>query len=860
MPSIRMTWRNFANGLWLKGPRENNPPGTLRRATSVYPLRTGSVRSRSQITQLAALSAHSLYKFAARRIAGVGTAIWREVAGVWTDLALAGVFVRTGTALTFVAAPPTVGKRDYVFVAGGGAPTTNPLLKLDPTLTTASQWGITPATIVTKPDGVAATRDSKVIDSFDSAASWTCTDVDDDDGVTVNATKTQAAAKKIEGAASLRFRVPKDTTTRVDKAITVDLTTYGANPSADEDYIEFYIAVNRPKHVKNLEIVFYVGSAAPADFDDETDTYSRELTFRTVKRKKRRALVGTGDFIRKRDEATFIADNALVPADFSMADQVSEDTIGVARRVWTRVTLPKASFDANGNAGQTGKTWADVKAVRISVETTKLGRSRVWLDHLRMIGGVGMQGDYQYMFTWLNNNTGTRSNPFPTKTDSVTGATVYDPVTVRAVERQGITVGGTNNLPAPTDTQVTHIEYWRTVGNGTGFFLADKVASTTGTPATSFTDRVADYPGMFSGNPGGTKFLQPTELPDDNDRPNDYLTDAVPFQGRMWLCRPATGQLLDQLNRAWYSPAGRMEAVSNYVEVGSTDEALQKLLVWNETLWAVTTRTLYRLATTEEPFVFVEQVGTPGTRFPGTVVATPFGIAYQAQDGFRIFDGNMSQHIADDALAPITRGSTSDGIAAFSGVAGTFARGEYMVSDTNTTLAFSPDGGWRNVGVPCTAFHWEADTRVLLAAPTISATTRIASFEGDANGEQGGIVADTTNDVTTGALVSTFELETGAPESTGTAYFSGGIWGIARRIYIEGQTENQSLAVSLLVDNTVISVGNVSLGVGVKRVMEMATHRAGFIHGVRITAAGLTKRIEISAIELDVYLPTPAAA
>ncbi len=863
MPSVRLTWRNFGNGLWLKGPRENNPPGTLRRATSVYPLRTGSVRSRSQITQLDAIaSAHSLFKFAGERIVGAATTIYRTVTGTFTNFALAGTQARTGSALTFVAAPPTVGKRDYVFVAGGGAPTTNPLIKLDPTLNASliSKWGISPATVVSKPDAAAATRDSKVIDSFDTASSWTVTDADDDDSVTVNATKAQATGKKVEGTASLRFRVPKDSTTRADKAITVDLSQYASNPSADEDYIEFFIAVNRPRHVKNIELVFYVGSAAPGDFDDETDTYSRELTFKTIKKKKKRTLLGTGDLIRRRDESTFIADNALSAADFSLAEQVAEDTIGVTRRTWTRVTLPKASFDANGNAGQTGKTWADVKAVRISVETNKLGRSRVWLDGMRMIGGVGMQGDYQYMFTWRNDTTGTRSNPFPTKVDSVTGATVFDPVQVRAIERQGVVLGGVTALPAPDDAQVSHLEIWRTVGNGTGFFLADKTASTTGTPATTYTDRVADYPGMFSGNPGGTKFLQAEELPDDNDRPNDYLTDAVAFLGRMWLAVPASGQLLDQRNRAWYSPAGRMEAVANYAEIGSTDEAIAKLVVWNETLWAVTTRTVYRLSTTDEPFVFVELVGTPGTRFPRSVAATPFGIVYQAQDGFRIFDGNGSQLVGDDALAPLTRGSASDGISAFSAAAATFARGEYVVSDANTTLGFSPDGGWRNIGVPCVAFHWESDTRVLLAIPTISATTRIASFEGDANGEQGGTVADTTNDVTTGALVSTFEIETGAPDSTGTAYLSGGVWGIARRILIEGQTENQAVTVTLVIDNTTVSLGTVSLGVGVKRVMEVACHRAGFIQGVRLTAAGLTKRIEISAIELDVYIPTPAAA
>jgi hypothetical protein len=50
----------------------------------------------------------------------------------------------------------------------------------------------------------------------------------------------------------------------------------------------------------------------------------------------------------------------------------------------------------------------------------------------------------------------------------------------------------------------------------------------------------------------------------------------------------------------------------------------------------------------------------------------------------------------------------------------------------------------------------------------------------------------------------------------------------------------------------------VSTPVGVKKVMELGFQRAGWIQGVRLSASGLTKRIEISAIEADVHVPGAA--
>ena len=876
-----LAWRLFTGGLWLTGPRENNPAGSMRRANAVYPLRTGSVRSRSGITQLENRAAHSLFKAFGRRIAGIGTQLWREVLGVWTQL-ISGVPTLDGTNLTFLTAPPTVGKDEYVFVAGAGN-----LFKINPALDTATKWGIDrPANtgaptvfggIITAPSSALGTQATKLIDEMNATTGWTATVMDEDDtdvtatfppnltAVTKNVVSTPASPPD----ASLRTRGFRDKTVRLDKNITINLNQFSApGDSGDEDYIEFYVAIARPKHIKNFEIIFYVG-AAPADKNDVAASYSREMTVVRVNKRKKRKLVGLGDFIRQKDVKKALADGRLEGASLSTAEFVGQDQLGVKRRTWTRVTVAKSSFEANGNAGQTGFTWADVTALRFSYETTKLGGSRVWIDRIRMIGGVGMQGDYQYMFTFLNNNTGTRSNPFPMRLDPVTNLPLFAPVVINNVERQPVLLGllaGAVALPAPVDLQVTHLEIWRTVGSGTNFFLADKTASTVASPATGYTDTVADVPGLFGGG-GGTKFLQPIELPDDNDRPVDLASSTTtaiedvcgPIYGRLFMC---TG--VD--NRVWYSAIGRMETAPSYTEVGgaqqtvarsdfpvaltlNTNEDVSRVVVWNEQVFAFTNKGVYRCVTQDEPFVFIKIVGAPGTRFPRSVAVTDAGILYQALDGIRLIDGLTSR--LDDNLAPIFRGGNSDGLVNFEAVAAVFARGEYYISDATQTLAFAPEGGWRNVGAICRAFFWEEDSRVLLAAVSLSATFRICSLEGSSTGEVAGLVAEATTD--NGAAIA-FSIETGGADVGTQLKQPTGVWGIAQRIYVLGQTDAQSLTVELIIDNTVVSVGTISTLAGIRSQMELGIQRAGWITGVRLTGS-LSTRIEISEISVDVYVP-----
>lgn len=111
MPPI--TLRDFSKGLWIEGPDDGMPEGTLRRAKGVHPSTRGNIRSRDGSTLLYSLNAHSLARFDDVRYQGAGTIFYRD-----------GVSIKTGLAsnrLTFVAIPPTQGVVDSLFVAGGGS-------------------------------------------------------------------------------------------------------------------------------------------------------------------------------------------------------------------------------------------------------------------------------------------------------------------------------------------------------------------------------------------------------------------------------------------------------------------------------------------------------------------------------------------------------------------------------------------------------------------------------------------------------------------------------------------------------------------------------------------------------------------
>lgn len=779
--SAPVRWRSGSRGWWPSGPTDTAPKGSLRRATGVHPVRTRSIRSRNGSTLLSTLAGHSITRFDDHRYVGAGTVLYRDGYSIKTGL--------DGARLTFLRMPPQVGGDDYLFVAGGGD-----LFKVN-TDGTTSPWGIT-----APPNGFTAskgTQRSKVIDAFDAAAGWTAS----------SATLVDEATIKQEGGNSMKMTVVASTTGTATKAIAVDLANYAApaQVSSDEDFITVWVRVDNPDNMESLGVMFDLsGGAFATDYFHTTITATSGVIPPADSFVSQ--TVGLADLpeIRGQQEEIFSYEGTPVGRidRVNLLANLGQVSVTTAVGVWIRLRLPKVTFQ---RAGDAAKTWANVVAMRVVVKTNARGSVIVYWDDAQLVGGAGLQGTYQYKVTYLNNTTGSRSNANATA------------VSLSGVERQPVSLA---SLPASTDPQVTHVEVWRTLGGGTRWFYVGKVTNGT----TTFTDNYADFPGLDSVT---TNLLASTELPEDNDPPDDTYDVVVsqPFAGRAWWL---VG------DAAYYSADGRPEGVQGFITPTHADDPLRGGVVWNGSLYLFSVGHIFQVIGDDEPFIPREVFGAPGTVQPLTIVGTSVGILYQANDGVRVFDGAQSTLIADAPLGPLFRGEALEGVAAFEGMVAAFGRNEYLIANGVETLAFNVQSkAWRVLGLACTALAYAPDDDEMLA----SFGTSVVALD----------VEGTDLD---GSAAIPFAVEyPGRLIDEATE-------GIIKRLYIEADTNGQALTPSLVIDGVVTSLA--SFATIDRATVEYAALWKGRVVGVRLTGS-LTAAVEVFGVRLDVYVPTTAS-
>lgn len=385
--------------------------------------------------------------------------------------------------------------------------------------------------------------------------------------------------------------------------------------------------------------------------------------------------------------------------------QIAAKTWIVPLNAWQYFTIPKRAFTA-----EVDFRWNSITACRFNYRNTAVGVycvSDVFLvgggidnggtapdadGTSDMASGGGMQGTYKYRLTYFNENTGNRSNP------SVATQVAKD------VNRGGVIL---SNIPASLDPQVTHVEIWRTVGNGDEFFFIARIPN----GQTEFTDEVADHDTVDSTS--GVAVMSTDKLPLDNDRPEDTFDDCIIHQlSAFWLSND-----VGKTGRVYYSPIGRPESLEGFINVTPAGDPLHRLVVHAGQRLAFSESTLYRIAG-DNPYVSQKVAGVPGVRFAQrrTVVSTPFGVVWQAPDGIRVTNGGESTLLNFDAIGRIFRGEAREGIPAFEGTTATFARGEYLISNGTRTLGIDLAAfAWRNVGfndVSALDYEWDTDTIV----------------------------------------------------------------------------------------------------------------------------------------------------
>lgn len=418
-------------------------------------------------------------------------------------------------------------------------------------------------------------------------------------------------------------------------------------------------------------------------------------------------------------------------------------------------------------------------------------------DPSAAIGAAGvLNAVYKYKVVFKNRTSGSRSNP---NSGEVSITATNDQVDL-------------TNIPVSSDPQVDGREIYRTVGGGERYFLLTELTDNT---TTSYTDNAAD------------SALDTFELQQDNIPPEDTYDDCWgPYAGLMWWCRNSTST---ERGRTYYSALSRPEAVRSSIEVSNNDDPTQKGLVWDGSNYVFTEKGLYQILGDAEPFVPVKREGIPGTINPFSVKGTPYGIIYKALDGIRLFDGNTSRLIGFDAIGPLLRGESAENLTAFDPVIAEFAKDEVFFSDTAQTLALNlKDGTWRDLGLGCTAFYQEKDTRHLQA----SFSGKIVSLED---------FATVSDDGT--AIPIAWEV--------GGALSDIGQTGLCQRLYIDINSGGQNITVAVIADGTTYSLA--PLQTSSRQVVEYSVGINARVLSVRLTG-NVSMPVELFGVEADVYL------
>ncbi len=776
MPQKRVTFADFDSRLWVSGGREQIPVTGLRRARSVAPELTRSVRSRWGMLGLYNVNAISVFRYQGDRYAYDGLSLYKN------GVIIAGGF--DGTRLTFNTMPPQIGLPDYLFILGGGK--TPFKIAPDGTIT---NWGI-----VAPNDGMQAARqpgESLLIDDFvSSAAQWTgffdsplnCAIADETaPGIPVGGGDLAIAA---DGTAEgHHWWIARDL------GAGLNLAQYGDGTiSLPTDFISCYVNIATPANVVFMSFSF--------DVNDKTFTK---------------------DYYQC---VILLVPNTTAP-NLGQVDLVVPASGGS----WTKVNIPKSVFRRIGS--DLNLDWSTTKAIWIQGGCFNTLQG-IRLNNLVLSGGYALGvgpfatsgATYFYQVTFGNSTTGSDSNPNlqPVRVSGVVEQPVLlsqipvsaDPqVSNRKLWRSSATEAGTPTSPplfyldtikdnstqtyldkiADNFTPIT-INQWTAsapyvigflVDGGNGFYFKVTTAGSSGATPPNWSAPAGQWIGLTNysvgdsisvyGSPyqftvttagksginipdfttvgvGGTitdgtvvwtnsdspsttdgtvvwlfqgiNSVQPLgnmEVLLDNAPPDPTYGDAAgPFQGGMvWTRDSAAGQQ----DNVYFSPPGRPESVGLVYHIDSTDDPAEKAAIWDGGLWVFTTKRAMQFTGTYPALTSSPVDDGMGTSWPYTVVPVDrVGVIYRAVDGPRILNWAGSRLIGFDNLAPLFRGQGAETLSAFFPVWAAIARGEVYFGDNNYTLALTFDGEkfvWRNLGVPLQTAYYERDTGSILA-------------------------------------------------------------------------------------------------------------------------------------------------
>ena len=846
---MRHKLRKFNQGLWVTPAEDEIPDGALRRGRGVNAIKTSSVRSRTGLTFQHNIDAHSIARFADALHYGVATFIGKGAVPIKAGL--------SGDALHFTPMPPTTNTADYLFVTGGGdtTETFGDLCKIDST-GDVTNWGIEEPNTESL---VAEVTDAaeKIIDNMENLHPLDGSDDDDCDERWKTAHTLDGSGRGFadisaattifkEGTTALRVKahhqyVPAPfESTRGWAAVAMDyytlrgnneldLTTFtGGGDSTEDDFISFWIRTKNAEAWDYFQLDFSCGASnfSGVVYSMRFVPIDSELGHRATG-----TAVGVGDLIEsttpgaERDWMLMVTKGRRTNSDPEITDEAfTEFSRKVASRLgkkkeqedmaeefsfleifklddaWQEVKVAKRLFTRTGDTAEP-YDWSNVRAVRfVGYSWSSLEEEAFWLDDLRLGGGVGTQGTYQYNVTFRNSTTGHRSDA---------GNTI---ATVEDVRRQSISLSG---IPVSTDAQVDQREIWRTVGGGVILWYCDKIDNNT---TTTFVDTVCDPDQNYDAT---ATVLSPEEMPIDNAPPYPSFTDCIYHNASaFWIDRVA-----GRKGHVYYSPIGRVESMEGLIRVTNDDDPLQRLFKWGLHAYVISESGIFQLLGTN-PYSSKRVYGCVGTTAPDTLAVSNVGVFYEGDQGVRVFNGMKSVLVAPESIRGLFRGEASEELTSFTGSVAAAGREEYFISDGSQTLVYNYlDNTWRDFGLGFDAFCYAKDSSQLIGTYS-GATYEI---------EDEGVYTDGGT-----AIPFSFQHKTLQLNASNDV--------LINHIHIDANPNGQTLTVTLLLDGASLALGTINDAA--RTTNTIAIGRYGQLAAIRITG-NVSAQVEIFGVDFD---------
>jgi len=523
------------------------------------------------------------------------------------------------------------------------------------------------------------TQHKKTIENFESAASFAA-----HAGVGGGSAPTLANPAGKDGNCLSMLLVPGAATTAyssfADKALTLDLTTYGGGVDAtDDDYIHLWLRVDSPVNVSEIRVYFTTGAAGwtANNIPGTSSTLNKNGYYKAFRPSDSTGIVEgaasvavaptivnrrySDDGVKQpltQDEQNFglfpdPAITTVAPNADNTASTSDQQLVGAgAWTEWGSIGIPlrRGDFQPFGESPD----WSTVTGLTVYVlAASATATTTIYFDQMYLAGGAGPDtGEpgtqkYDYVVTNFDTRTGAESNASATQSESAW----LDAL------RRGITV----TPPAYGDAAVRQCVYRR------GGVLSDNWR----------------YVGQNSADGGAfTDTLSDTEILTADTVPTDYFEavpsvddagDAVLGQPVPYLWGPLQGIVFaaGDPNRPgsvyWCYPDNVDAWGANfYVDVSAPSEAMMGGFLLGSQSFAWSTQRLYALNVNFGDSTSVVSTITNCTRAPIAPWAYTVGQGvawFCAYDGIFATDGGPEVNISDAWIRPLFLGVSANGLA-----------------------------------------------------------------------------------------------------------------------------------------------------------------------------------------------------